>query len=104
MDRVVWLDIVTNELKQFRHDGFDARRIPSRICCTHQDSKQTLVVRTHQQALARGRLGSCGVASAQAMLRPSDRYIYNERLDVGLNVAEHRPVGRAQSVKGSSAN
>ena len=66
MDRVVWLDIVTNELKKLRHDGFDW--IPSGICCTHQDSKQTFIVGTYQQTLARGPLGSCGVASAQAML------------------------------------
>ena len=67
MHRVVRLDVVTDELQKLCHDRFYPRRIPGCICGTHQDPKQTLVVGTHQQTLARGPFGSCGVASAQAM-------------------------------------
>lgn len=77
MNGVVRLDLTTYELKKLCHRRLDTRKVSGLIGGPHQDAIKPLVVRTDQQPLARGPLGSCGIPTLETVLATAHRHVYD---------------------------
>jgi hypothetical protein len=98
------LDVISNEVNEFSHDGFDPRGIPGRIGSLEKDAVQAFVICADAQSLTRRPFCSRCVEGLQTMLGISAREIHDPRLDCRLNPLQNDPVRRPEPVEWSSVD
>ena len=104
MNCVIRLDIVRNEMDEFRHDRLHTRWVTRRVSCFHEYTVKPLVIRADTQTLSRSPCGTTTVEYLQPILSKPARQVDYDSFDSSENSLEHDPVRRAKSFKGSPTN